>query len=168
MQDERVKQKDEIMITLDEWIDKKAVERTELKEIIARITEELSLSLEEKEELRGRLSSLNQEQELLKSQLQELGGENQALVGQLSDSQGRIQSLLESLSSSKGENEILETQISSVESQNQSLRDQISSLEQDSEIQTTSLNDALSQISRLSEDIKIMSNEIQLLTNLLT
>ena len=167
LQDELLKQKDETIITLDDLIDKQALDITELNEIIARITEELSLSLEEKEELRGRLSSLNEEQELLKSQLLELGGENQALVGQLSDSQGRIQSLLESLSSSKGENEILETQISSVESQNQSLRDQITSLEQDSVIQTTSLNDALAQISRLSEDIKILSNEIQLLNNLL-
>ena len=167
LQDELLKQKDETIITLDDLIDKQALDITELNEIIARITEELSLSLEEKEELRGRLSSLNEEQELLKSQLQELGGENQALVGQLSDSQGRIQSLLESLSSSKGENEILETQISSVESQNQLLRDQITSLEQDSVIQTTSLNDALAQISRLSEDIKILSNEIQLLNNLL-
>ena len=167
LQDELLKQKDETIITLDDLIDKQALDITELNEIIARITEELSLSLEEKEELRGRLSSLNEEQELLKSQLQELGGENQTLVGQLSDSQGRIQSLLESLSSSKGENEILETQISSVESQNQSLRDQITSLEQDSVIQTTSLNDALAQISKLSEDIKILSNEIQLLNNLL-
>ena len=167
LQDELLKQKDETIITLDDLIDKQALDITELNEIIARITEELSLSVEEKEELRGRLSSLNEEQEFLKSQLQELGGDNQALLGQLSDSQGRIQSLLESLSSSKGENEILETQISSVESQNQSLRDQISSLEQDSVIQTTSLNDALAQISRLSEDIKILSNEIQLLNNLL-
>ena len=167
LQDELLKQKDETIITLDDLIDKQALDITELNEIIARITEELSLSLEEKEELRGRLSSLNKEQELLKSQLQELGGENQALVGQLSDSQGRIQSRLESLSSSKGENEILETQISSVENQNQSLRDQITSLEQDSVIQTISLNDALAQISRLSEDIKILSNEIQLLNNLL-
>ena len=167
LQDEILKQKDETIITLDELIDKQALDITELNEIIARITEELSLSLEEKEELRGRLSSLNEEQKLLKSQLQELGGENQALVGQLSDSQGRIQSLLESLITSKGENEILETQISSVESQNKSLRDEISSLEQDSVIQTTSLNEALAQISRLSEDIKILSNEIQLLNNLL-
>ena len=167
LQDSLLKQKDETIITLDDLIDKQALDITELNEIIARITEELSLSLEEKEELRGRLSSLNEEQELLKSQLKELGGENQALVGQLSDSQGRIQSLFDSLSSSKGENEILETQISSVESQNQSLKDQISSLEQDSVIQTTSLNKALAQISRLSEDIKILSNEIQLLNNLL-
>ena len=167
LQDEILKQKDETIITLDDLIDKQALDITELNEIIARITEELSLSLEEKEELRSRLSSLNEEQELLKNQLQELGGENQALVGQLSDSQGRIQSLLESLNTSKGENEILETQISSIESQNKSLRDEILSLEQDSVIQTTSLNDALAQISRLSEDIKILSNEIQLLNNLL-
>jgi chemotaxis protein MotB len=167
IQDELLKQKDETILTLDDLIDKQALDITELNEIIARITEELSLSLEEKEELRGKLSSLNEEQETLKNQLQVLGGENQLLVGQLSDSQGRIQSLLESLSSSKGENEILETQISSVENQNQSLRDQISSLEQDSTIQTTNLNEALTQISRLSEDIKILSNEIQLLNNLL-
>ena len=166
-QDEILKEKDETILTLDDLIDKQALDITELNEIIARITEELSLSLEEKEELRGKLSSLNEEQELLKSQLQELGGDNQVLVGQLSDSQGRIQSLLESLSSSKGENEILETQISSVEDQNQSLRDQISSLKQDSAMQTTSLNEALAQISRLSDDIKILSNEIQLLNNLL-
>ncbi|MDA8668355.1 OmpA family protein [Alphaproteobacteria bacterium] len=167
IQDELLKQKDETILTLDDLIDKQALDITELNEIIARITEELSLSLDEKEELRGKLSSLNEDQETLKNQLQVLGGENQLLVGQLSDSQGRIQSLLESLSSSKGENEILETQISSVENQNQSLRDQISSLEQDSTIQTTNLNEALAQISRLSEDIKILSNEIQLLNNLL-
>ena len=167
LQDELLKEKDETILTLDDLINKQALDITELNEIIARITEELSLSLAEKEELRGRLSSLNEEQENLKNKLQELGGENEVLVSQLSDSQGRIQSLLESLSSSQGENEILETQISSVENQNQSLRDQISSLEQDSVIQTTSLNDALAQISRLSEDIKILSNEIQLLNNLL-
>ncbi len=167
LQDELLKEKDETILTLDDLINKQALDITELNEIIARITEELSLSLEEKEELRGRLSSLNEEQENLKNKLQELGGENEVLVSQLSDSQGRIQSLLESLSSSQGENEILETQISSVENQNQSLRDQISSLEQDSVIQTSSLNDALAQISRLSEDIKILSNEIQLLNNLL-
>ncbi len=167
LQDELLKEKDETILTLDDLINKQALDITELNEIIARITEELSLSLEEKEELRGKLSSLNEEQENLKNKLQELGGENEVLVSQLSDSQGRIQSLLESLSSSKGENEILETQITSVENQNQSLRDQISSLEQDSVIQTTNLNDALAQISRLSEDIKILSNEIQLLNNLL-
>ena len=167
LQDELLKEKDETILTLDDLINKQALDITELNEIIARITEELSLSLAEKEELRGRLTSLNEEQENLKNKLQELGGENEVLVSQLSDSQGRIQSLLESLSSSQGENEILETQISSVENQNQSLRDQISSLEQDSVIQTTSLNDALAQISRLSEDIKILSNEIQLLNNLL-
>ena len=167
LQDELLKEKDETILTLDDLINKQALDITELNEIIARITEELSLSLEEKEELRGRLSSLNEEQENLKNKLQELGGENEVLVSQLSDSQGRIQTLLKSLSSSKGENEILESQISSVENQNQSLRDQISSLEQDSVIQTTSLNEALAQISRLSEDIKILSNEIQLLNNLL-
>ena len=167
LQDELLKEKDETILTLDDLIDKQALDITELNEIIAQITEELSLSLEEKEELRGKLSSLNEEQQNLKSKLQELGGENEVLVGQLSDSQGRIQSLLESLSSSKGENEILETQISSVENQNQSLKDQISSLEQNSVIQTTSLNEALSKISRLSEDIKILSNEIQMLNNLL-
>jgi len=167
VKDQEISIQDETILNLDNLIDKQALDIAELNEIIARITEELSLSLEEKEELRGRLSSLNEEQENLKNKLQELGGENKLLVSQLSDSQGRIQSILESLSSSKEENEILETQISSVENQNQSLKDQISTLEQDSVIQTTNLNDALLKISRLSEDIKILSNEIQLLNNLL-
>ena len=167
VKDQEISIQDETILNLDNLIDKQALDIAELNEIIARITEELSLSLEEKEELRGRLSSLNEEQENLKNKLQELGGENEVLVSQLSDSQGRIQSILESLSSSKEENEILETQISSVENQNQSLKDQISTLEQDSVIQTTNLNDALLKISRLSEDIKILSNEIQLLNNLL-
>jgi len=162
-----ISEKENLLIAKDDLINRQAIDITELNEIIARITEELSLSLEEKEELRSKLSSLGEEQQLLKNQLQELGGKNQLLVGQLSESQGRIQSLLESLSSSKGENEILETQISSVENQNQTLRDQISSLEQDSKIQVINLNEALAQISRLSEDIKILSNEIQLLNNLL-
>ena len=162
-----ISEKENLLIAKDDLINQQAIDITELNEIIARITEELSLSLEEKEELRSKLSSLGEDQQLLKNQLQELGGENQLLVGQLSESQGRIQSLLESLSSSKGENEILENQISSVENQNQTLRDQISSLEQDSKIQVINLNEALAQISRLSEDIKILSNEIQLLNNLL-
>ena len=162
-----ISEKENLLIAKDDLINQQAIDITELNEIIARITEELSLSLEEKEELRSKLSSLGEEQQLLKNQLQELGGENQLLVGQLSESQGRIQSLLESLSSSKGENEILENQISSVENQNQTLRDQISSLEQESKIQVINLNEALAQISRLSEDIKILSNEIQLLNNLL-
>ena len=55
LQDEILKEKDETIITLDDLIDKQALDITELNEIIARITEELSLSLEEKEELRGRV-----------------------------------------------------------------------------------------------------------------
>ena len=47
-------EKDETILTLDDLINKQALDITELNEIIARITEELSLSLEEKEELRGR------------------------------------------------------------------------------------------------------------------
>ena len=162
-----ISEKESLLNFKDSLIDKQALNINELNEIIARITEELSLSLQEKEVLRDNLFTLKQEQENLKIQLQDMGGENQELVGQLNFSQSRIQSLLESLSSSQGENEILETQISSVENQNKSLKDQITSLEQNSVTQTLNLNDALAQISRLSEDIKILSNEILLLNNLL-
>jgi len=162
-----ISEKESLLNFKDSLIDKQALNINELNEIIARITEELSLSLQEKEVLRDNLFSLKQEQENLKIQLQDMGGENQELIGQLNFSQSRIQSLLESLSSSQGENEILETQISSVENQNKSLKDQITSLEQNSISQTLNLNEALAQISRLSEDIKILSNEILLLNNLL-
>lgn len=162
-----ISEKESLLNFKDSLIDKQALNINELNEIIARITEELSLSLQEKEVLRDNLFTLKQEQENLKIQLQDMGGENQELIGQLNFSQSRIQSLLESLSSSQGENEILETQISSVENQNKSLKDQITSLEQNSISQTLNLNEALAQISRLSEDIKILSNEILLLNNLL-
>ncbi len=41
--------------------------------MIAQLTQELSLSLEEKENLRGQLIDLNQEQETLKNTLSQLG-----------------------------------------------------------------------------------------------
>ena len=51
--------------------------------------------------------------------------------------------------------------------QNLSLQGQIAELENESSFKTENLNDALIKISRLSDDIKILSNEIQLLNNLL-
>ena len=167
LQDALIDQKDETILTLDDFIEKQALDINKLNQMIAKITEELSLSLQEKEELRGRLDTLNNEQEILKNNLSEIGVQNEALVGRLSDSQGKIQSLLDSLSSTKDINQNLESQITKVEGQNQDLRDQILNLEDLSSSQTTDLNEALAKISRLSDDIKILSNEIQLLNNLL-
>ena len=135
--------------------------------MIAQLTQELSLSLEEKENLRGQLIDLNQEQETLKNTLSQLGGRNEELVGKLSDSQNRVQSLLETLSSSEVENKGLQGKIDDIKDQNLSLQGQISELENESSFKTENLNDALIKISRLSDDIKILSNEIQLLNNLL-
>ena len=167
LQDALIDQKDETILTLDDFIEKQALDINKLNQMIAKITEELSLSLQEKEELRGRLDTLNNEQEILKNNLSEIGGQNEALVGRLSDSQGKIQSLLDTLSSTKDINQNLESQITKVEGQNQDLRDQILNLEDVSSSKTTDLNEALAKISRLSDDIKILSNEIQLLNNLL-
>ena len=167
LQDALIDQKDETILTLDDFIEKQALDIDKLNQMIAKITEELSLSLQEKEELRGKLDTLNNEQEILKNNLSEIGEQNQALVGKLSDSQGKIQSLLDSLSSTKDINQNLESQITKVESQNQDLRDKILKLEDVSSSKTTDLNNALAKISRLSDDIKILSNEIQLLNNLL-
>ena len=167
LQDALIDQKDETILTLDDFIEKQALDIDKLNQMIAKITEELSLSLQEKEELRGKLDTLNNEQEILKNNLSEIGEQNQALVGKLSDSQGKIQSLLDSLSSTKDINQNLESQITKVESQNQDLRDKILKLEDVSSSKTSDLNNALAKISRLSDDIKILSNEIQLLNNLL-
>ena len=167
LQDALIDQKDETILTLDDFIEKQALDIDKLNQMIAKITEELSLSLQEKEELRGKLDTLNNEQEILKNNLSEIGEQNEALVGKLSDSQGKIQSLLDSLSSTKDINQNLESQITKVESQNQDLRDKILKLEDVSSSKTTDLNNALAKISRLSDDIKILSNEIQLLNNLL-
>ncbi|MDC0968810.1 OmpA family protein [Alphaproteobacteria bacterium] len=167
LQEAIIDQKEDAIITLDTLIEEQALDIGKLNQMIAQLTQELSLSLEEKENLRGQLIDLNQEQETLKNTLSQLGGRNEELVGKLSDSQNRVQSLLETLSSSELENKGLQGKIDDIKDQNLSLQGQISELENESSFKTENLNDALIKISRLSDDIKILSNEIQLLNNLL-
>ena len=167
LQEAIIDQKEDAIITLDTLIEEQALDIGKLNQMIAQLTQELSLSLEEKENLRGQLIDLNQEQETLKNTLSQLGGKNEELVGKLSDSQNRVQSLLETLSSSEVENKGLQGKIDDIKDQNLSLQGQISELENESSFKTENLNDALIKISRLSDDIKILSNEIQLLNNLL-
>jgi chemotaxis protein MotB len=167
LQEAIIDQKEDAIITLDTLIEEQALDIGKLNQMIAQLTQELSLSLEEKENLRGQLVDLNQEQETLKNTLSQLGGKNEELVGKLSDSQNRVQSLLETLSSSEVENKGLQGKIDDMKDQNLSLQGQISELENESSFKTENLNDALIKISRLSDDIKILSNEIQLLNNLL-
>lgn len=167
LQEAIIDQKEDAIISLDTLIEEQALDIGKLNQMIVQLTQELSLSLEEKEVLRGQLDELNQEQETLKNTLTELGGKNEELVGKLSDSQTRIQSLLENLSSSEIENKDLQGKIAEVKDQNISLQGQIEDLESESSVKSESLNDALIKISRLSEDIKILSKEIQLLNNLL-
>ena len=167
LQEAIIDQKEDAIITLDTLIEEQALDIGKLNQMIAQLTQELSLSLEEKENLRGQLTDLNQEQETLKNTLSQLGGKNEELVGKLSDSQNRVQSLLETLSSSEVENKGLQGKIDDVKDQNLSLQGQIAELENESSFKTENLNDALIKISRLSDDIKILSNEIQLLNNLL-
>ena len=167
LQEAIIDQKEDAIITLDTLIEEQSLDIGKLNQMIAQLTQELSLSLEEKENLRGQLVDLNQEQETLKNTLSQLGGKNEELVGKLSDSQNRVQSLLETLSSSEVENKGLQGKIDDIKDQNLSLQGQISELENESSFKTENLNDALIKISRLSDDIKILSNEIQLLNNLL-
>ena len=167
LQEAIIDQKEDTIITLDTLIEEQALDIGKLNQMIAQLTQELSLSLEEKEVLRGELNQLNQEQENLKNTLTKLGGKNEELVGKLSDSQTRIQSLLETLSSSEIENKGLQGKIAEIKDQNLSLQGQIEYLEGESSIKSENLNDALIKISRLSEDIKILSKEIQVLNNLL-
>ena len=167
LQEAIIDQKEDAIITLDTLIEEQALDIGKLNQMIAQLTQELSLSLEEKEVLRGELNQLNQEQENLKNTLTKLGGKNEELVGKLSDSQTRIQSLLETLSSSEIENKGLQGKIDEIKDQNLSLQGRIEDLEGESSIKSENLNDALIKISRLSEDIKILSKEIQLLNNLL-
>ena len=167
LQEAIIDQKEDAIISLDTLIEEQALDIGKLNQMIVQLTQELSLSLEEKEVLRGQLDELNQEQETLKNTLTELGGKNEELVGKLSDSQTRIQSLLENLSSSEIENKDLQGKIAEVKDQNISLQGQIEDLESESSVKSESLNDALIKISRLSDDIKILSKEIQLLNNLL-
>ncbi|MCH1611906.1 MAG: OmpA family protein, partial [Flavobacteriales bacterium] len=167
LQDAIIDQKEETIVTLDSLIGEQALDIGKLNQMIDQLTQELSLSLADKENLKVQLNQLNQEQEILKNSLSKNGGENEELVGQLTNSQNRIQTLLESLSSSKVENQELIIDITQTSNENQSLQSQISELEDSSKIKSQNLNEALTKIARLSQDIKILSGEIQALNNLL-
>ena len=167
LQDAIIDQKEETIVTLDSLIGEQALDIGKLNQMIDQLTQELSLSLADKENLKVQLNQLNQEQEILKNSLSKIGGENEELVGQLTNSQNRIQTLLESLSSSKVANQELLIDITQASNENQSLQSQISELEGSSIIKSQNLNDALTKIARLSQDINILSGEIQALNNLL-
>ena len=151
--DEEISSKQSQILAQDTIIQDQSLDIDKLNTIIAKITEELSLSLSDRETLQQNLSDLNEQQKQLKADLIKLGGENSELVGQIGASQSRIENLLESLSSS--------------EDINQELQTKISSLEEETLIQSTDLAEALNLISNLALDIEILSNEINLLNNLL-
>ena len=151
--DEEISSKQSQILAQDTIIQYQSLDIDKLNTIIAKITEELSLSLSDRETLQQNLSDLNEQQKQLKADLIKLGGENSELVGQIGASQSRIENLLESLSSS--------------EDINQELQTKISSLEEETLIQSTDLAEALNLISNLALDIEILSNEINLLNNLL-
>ena len=151
--DEEISIKQSQILAQDTIIQDQALDIDKLNTIIAKITDELSLSLADRETLQQNLSELNKQQEILKSDLIKLGGENSELVGQIGESQNRIENLLESLSSS--------------ENINQELQNKLSTVVEESAIESSDLNEALTLISYLALDIEILSNEINLLNNLL-
>jgi len=158
---------DETIFSLDELITEQALDIDELNKIIAQITDELSISLAQNQELQSELLNLNEEQKQLKINLFNLEGDNEVLIGKITESQNKIETLIQSLNSSESLNRALEERIASTNEQNEALKNQISSLEGDADLKSASLNDALVKISQLSENIKVLGNEIQLLNNLL-
>ncbi len=166
-QDELLQKKDEAIIGLDEIIKNQALDIEGLNKIIAKITDELSISMTERNILEGRLTKLVNEQQILEKNMDELGIQNQELVGQINISQNKILTLLDSLSSSQIQNEDLSNQISKTQIENKSLNDTIFKLEEDFFQKSTNLDEALDLISSLALDIEILGNEINLLNNLL-
>ena len=158
---------DQTIFSLDELITEQALDIDELNKIIAQITDELSISLAQNQELQSELLNLNEEQKQLKINLFNLEGDNEVLIGKITESQNKIETLIQSLNSSESLNRALEERIASTNEQNEALKNQISSLEGDADLKSASLNDALVKISQLSENIKVLGNEIQLLNNLL-
>lgn len=158
---------DQTIFSLDELITEQALDIDELNKIIAQITDELSISLAQNQELQSELLNLNEEQKQLKINLFNLEGDNEVLIGKITESQNKIETLIQSLNSSESLNKALEERIASTNEQNEALKNQISSLEGDADLKSASLNDALVKISQLSENIKVLGNEIQLLNNLL-
>ena len=166
-QDELLQKKDEAITGLDEIIKNQALDIEGLNKIIAKITDELSISMTERNILEGRLTKLVNEQQILKNNLDELGIQNQQLVGKINLSQNKIVALLDSLSSSQTQNEDLSNQISQSQIQNNSLNDTILKLEEEYLQKSSNLDEALDLISSLALDIEILGNEINLLNNLL-
>ena len=158
---------DQTIFSLDELITEQALDIDELNKIIAQITDDLSISLAQNQELQSELLNLNEEQKQLKINLFNLEGDNEVLIGKITESQNKIETLIQSLNSSESLNRALEERIASTNEQNEALKNQISSLEGDADLKSASLNDALVKISQLSENIKVLGNEIQLLNNLL-
>ena len=166
-QDQIILNQDQTIFSLDELISEQALDIDELNKIIAQITDELSISLAQNKELQSELSNLNEEQKQLKINLLNLEGSNEVLIGKITESQSKIETLIQTLNSSETLNKALEERIASTNEQNEALKNQISSLEGDAEIKNANLNDALVKIAQLSENIKILGNEILLLNNLL-
>ncbi len=166
-QDQIILNQDQTIFSLDELISEQALDIDELNKIIAQITDELSISLAQNKELQSELSNLNEEQKQLKINLLNLEGSNEVLIGKITESQSKIETLIQTLNSSESLNKALEERIASTNEQNEALKNQISSLEGDAEIKNANLNDALVKIAQLSENIKILGNEILLLNNLL-
>ena len=166
-QDQIIVNQDQTIFSLDELITEQALDIDELNKIIAQITDELSISLAQNQELQSELLNLNEEQKQLKINLFNLEGDNEVLIGKITESQNKIETLIQSLNSSESLNRALEERIASTNEQNEALKNQISSLEGDADLKSASLNDALVKISQLSENIKVLGNEIQLLNNLL-
>ena len=166
-QDQIIVNQDQTIFSLDELITEQALDIDELNKIIAQITDELSISLAQNQELQLELLNLNEEQKQLKINLFNLEGDNEVLIGKITESQNKIETLIQSLNSSESLNRALEERIASTNEQNEALKNQISSLEGDADLKSASLNDALVKISQLSENIKVLGNEIQLLNNLL-
>ncbi len=166
-QDELLQIKDEAISGLDEIIQKQALDIEGLNQIIAKITDELSISMTDRNMLEGKLNKLVNEQLILKNNMDELGIQNQELVGQINISKNKIITLLDSLSSSQAQNEDLSNRISQTQIENNSLNDTIFKLEKEYFQKSTNLDEALDLISTLALDIEILGNEINLLNNLL-
>ena len=166
-QDKQISSKNEAILNLDQLVENQALDINALNKIIDQITNELSLSLSENKKMQETLITLQTEQNKLLNSMSIKEEENTKLMSTIQTSQTRIASLINQLSSSKDNNIFLENKISGMKLENELMNQQLIKTDNKTLSTESSLNEALLKIANLSDDVKILTNEIQTLNNIL-
>ncbi|MAV83017.1 MAG: hypothetical protein CMI90_06110 [Pelagibacteraceae bacterium] len=159
--------KENLIAERDLLISEQKIDIEKLNEIIEKISNELSLSLTENQKMNETLIKLQAEQDNLLETFAKSELSNLELKESIESSQSKISSLLNTLDESEQLNTVLGNQISSIRLENEIITEQLLQSDNRSQMTQSELDKALLKISSLSDDIKILTDEIKTLNNIL-